>query len=110
MEANNNMAYNQPINVPPVQPKKPIAFAIVSFVLGVCSILFYCVWIVSVLCALFGTIFGIVALGKRQGFKGMAIAGLAISLLVLGFYAVTFFAHIFSFNLFVTWDEFLRTI
>lgn len=107
----NNMVYdNQPLKMPPEEPKKPIALAVVSFVLGICSIVFYCIWIVSVLCAVAGACFGIAALSKKQGAKGMAIAGLAISTVTIVFYCVTLFAHVFSFDIFVTWDEFLKTI
>ncbi len=56
----------------PKKDKK--GFCIASLVLGIIALVFFCVWYVSIPCAILAIIFGI--LGIKSTGKGMAIAGL----------------------------------
>ena len=56
-------------------PKKDRkGFCITSMVLGIVALVFFCVWYISIPCAILAIIFGI--LGIKSKGKGMAIAGL----------------------------------
>lgn len=57
------------------EPKKNRkGFCITSMVLGIIALVFFCVWYISIPCAILAIIFGI--LGIKSTGKGMAIAGL----------------------------------
>ena len=59
---------------------------ITSLVLGIISLVFCCVYVISIPCAILALIFGII--GVKSATKGMAIAGIitsAISLIILIF-------------------------
>ena len=57
------------------EPKKEKkGFCIASMVLGIVALVFFCIWYVSIPCAILAIIFGI--LGIKTVHKGMAIAGL----------------------------------
>lgn len=57
------------------EPKKDRkGFCIASLVLGIIALVFFCVWYVSIPCAILAIIFGV--LGIKSTGKGMAIAGL----------------------------------
>lgn len=57
------------------QPKKDKKnFCIASLVLGIVALVFFCIWYISIPCAILAIIFGI--LGIKSENKGMAIAGL----------------------------------
>ncbi|MDR1689910.1 MAG: DUF4190 domain-containing protein [Clostridiales bacterium] len=62
----------------PEQPPKQ-GKAIASLVLGIVSIVICCIPAVPVLASIAGLITGIVSLNKREGGKGMAIAGIILS-------------------------------
>ncbi|MCX7658332.1 MAG: DUF4190 domain-containing protein [Oscillospiraceae bacterium] len=70
------------------QPEKPpvkSGLSIASMVLGILSILFFCIPYISIPLAIVGLVLGIISLVKKQGGKGMAIAGVicsAIGLLI----------------------------
>lgn len=73
---------------------KPAGMAIASMVLGIISIPIFCIWYVSIPCAIVGIILGFVAKGKVKrgegGGGGMATAGIvcgivAIALVILAF-------------------------
>lgn len=49
-------------------------FCIASLVLGIVALVFFCIWYISIPCAILAIIFGI--LGIKSENKGMAIAGL----------------------------------
>lgn len=57
------------------EPKKEKkGFCIASMVLGIVSLVFFCIWYISIPCGILAIIFGI--LGIKTINKGMAIAGL----------------------------------
>lgn len=56
----------------PKQEKK--GFCIASLVLGIVTLIFFCLWYISIPCGILAIIFGI--LGIKSTSKGMAIAGL----------------------------------
>lgn len=67
-------------------------FCIASMVLGIVSLVFFCLWYLSLPCAILAVIFGI--LGVKSLNKGMAIAGIvtgAIGLLISIFIIIIFF-------------------
>lgn len=76
---------------PTEEPKKERkGFCIASMVLGIIALVFFCIWYVSIPCAILAIIFGI--LGLKTATRGMAIAGLvtgsiglAISVIVIVF-------------------------
>ncbi|HZK34280.1 MAG TPA: DUF4190 domain-containing protein [Bacillota bacterium] len=55
--------------------------AVASLVLGIISVVLFCLWYLSLPCAVVGLILGIMSL-KSSG-RGMAIAGLVISIVTL---------------------------
>lgn len=73
------------------EPKKDRkGFCIASMVLGIVALVFFCIWYVSIPCAILAIIFGI--LGIKTATRGMAIAGLvtgsiglAISIILIVF-------------------------
>jgi thiol:disulfide interchange protein len=79
---NQDPQYQDPLGQDPVTPDR-IGFAIASLVLGICSVVFTCIYIGLPL-AILGLIFGILA--RKSSKKGMAIAGIILSSagLVLG--------------------------
>ena len=56
-------------------------FSIASMVLGIISIVLFCIWYLSIPCAILAIIFGIV--GMKKGAKGMAIAGLVLGIIAV---------------------------
>ena len=81
---NGNQPQGAPI--PPMQP--PMApmppqggkgMAIASMVLGIVSLVFFCVWYISAVAAIVGLVLGIISLrGDKLG-RGMAVAGIVTS-------------------------------
>ena len=57
----------------PVKNRKGLAIA--AMVLGIVSIVFFCVWYISITCAVLAIIFGILSLKSTR--RGMAIAGIS---------------------------------
>jgi hypothetical protein len=53
--------------------------AIASLVLGIVSVIFSCMWFLSIPAGIVGVILGIMSLRGHKGSKGMAIAGLVLS-------------------------------
>lgn len=86
----------QPIYVAtPVYEKKPVpgrGLGVASMVLGILSIVLFCVWFLSIPFAVLGLIFGIAGLcvSKSHG-NGMAVAGFVCSLVTLLFYGLIIF-------------------
>lgn len=56
-------------------------FSIASMVLGIISIVLFCIWYLSIPCAILAIIFGIV--GMKKGAKGMAVAGLVLGIIAV---------------------------
>ena len=59
-------------------------FAITALVLGIASLVLFCIPYVAILCAIAAIVFGVIGL-KRAG-KGMAIAGLILGIVALILY------------------------
>lgn len=62
--------------------------SIASMVLGIVSVVLFCIWYISVPCAILAIIFGIV--GKKKGGKGMAIAGLVLGIVALSILVIIY--------------------
>lgn len=56
--------------------------SIASMILGIVSILFVCIWWISIPCAIIAIILGII--GKKDGGKGMAVTGIVLSAISIG--------------------------
>lgn len=73
--------YQSPeLNQGPAVPDRK-GMAVASLVLGIISVVLFCVWYLSLPCAVVGLILGILSL-KSSG-RGMAIAGLVLSIIAL---------------------------
>ena len=70
----------------PVQESKGLSIA--SMILGIVSVVLFCIWYISVPCAILAIIFGI--LGKKKGGRGMAIAGLVLGIVALAIIIVIY--------------------
>lgn len=60
--------------------------SIASMVLGIVSVVLFCISYVSIPCAILAIIFGIV--GKKKGGRGMAIAGLVLGIIAIALYVL----------------------
>ncbi len=69
-----------------VQESKGLSIA--SMVLGIISVVLFCIWYISVPCAILAIIFGIV--GMKKGGRGMGIAGLVLGIVALAILAVIY--------------------
>lgn len=63
-------------------------FAIASLVLGIISLVIWCLWMISIPCSILALIFGILAV-KKPG-KGMAIAGIITGSIALAIWIFAF--------------------
>ena len=63
-------------------------FSIASMVLGIISLVLFCLWYISVPCAIIAIIFAIV--GMKKGGKGMAITGLVLGIISISIYGIFF--------------------
>ena len=78
------------------EPKKDRkGFCIASMVLGIIALLFFCIWYLSIPCAILAIIFGV--LGVKSKGKGMAIAGLVTGAIGL-FISICIIIFIFIFG------------
>lgn len=69
---------------------------IASLVLGIVSIVLWCMWYISIPCSILALIFGIIGI-KKHG-KGLAIAGLVTGVISLVIWVLLFaFAFMFGF-------------
>lgn len=75
---NQNLNTNVPIT--PQNDRRGLAIA--SMVLGIISIVLFCMWYLSLPCAILALIFG--ALSVKSSLKGMAIAGIVCSIIAIG--------------------------
>lgn len=62
--------------------------SIASMVLGIISVVLFCIWYVSIPCAILAIIFGIV--GMKKGGRGMGIAGLVLGIVALAILVVIY--------------------
>lgn len=94
VEDTNNNGEDNVKKVEVVQEKKEDSkddkkgLCIASMVLGIISIVLFCIWYIPVPCAILAIIFGI--LGMKSSFKGMAIAGIITGALGILFTIVIF--------------------
>ena len=70
----------------PVQESKWLSIA--SMVLGIISVVLFCIWYLSIPCAILAIIFGII--GRKKGAKGMATAGLVLGIIALAILVVIY--------------------
>lgn len=70
----------------PAQESKGLSIA--SMVLGIISVVLFCIWYISVPCAILAIVFGII--GKKKGGRGMATAGLVLGIVALAILAVMY--------------------
>lgn len=90
----NNQPYQQPNNTGGNQEKKPISLAVASMVLGICSLVFYCVWFIAIPAAIVGVILSILSLkNSKNGGRGMAIAGLVTSIISIVLAVIVIIAY-----------------
>lgn len=74
VEVNNTQNQTTQARVDETAKKEKKGFCIASMVLGIVALVFFCIWYISIPCAILAIIFGI--LGIKTPTKGMAIAGL----------------------------------
>lgn len=75
----NNFNPNPMFNQSPMYQQQPgNGTAVASMVLGICSLVFFCLPLISIFPAVIGLILGIIAIKKNIG-KGMSIAGIVTS-------------------------------
>lgn len=67
-------------------------FCVAALVLGIISLLLFCIWVISIPCAILAVIFGII--GIKSIDKGMAIAGLVTGLISLSTTFIVFMSFI----------------
>ena len=86
MEGDKKMEEENKTVETPVQESKGLSIA--SMVLGIISVVLFCIWYISVPCAILAIIFGII--GKKKGAKGMATAGLVLGIVALAILAIIY--------------------
>lgn len=69
-----------------IQESKGLSIA--AMVLGIISLVLFCIWYISIPCAILAIIFGIV--GKKKGGRGMATAGLVLGIIALSILALIY--------------------
>jgi len=90
------MAENKETEVVTQEPKNTNGLSIAAFVLGIISLVLWCVWMISIPCSILALIFGI--LGIKKPGKGMAIAGIVTGAIALSIWVFAFSgAFIFGF-------------
>ena len=62
--------------------------AIASMVLGIVSLVLFCIWWISIPAGVIGLILAGVSLATKKGGKGMAIAGLVCSIIGIALYVI----------------------
>ena len=70
----------------PAQESKGLSIA--SMVLGIISVVLFCIWYISIPCAILAIIFGII--GMKKGGRGMGIAGLVLGIVALAILAIIY--------------------
>ena len=86
--------------------KERKGFCIAAMVLGIVALVFFCLWYISIPCAILAIIFGI--LGMKSINKGMAIAGLVtgiIGLVIWVFLIMMLFIFGFTLGIFDALDD-----
>ena len=81
-------------------PQESKGLSIASMVLGIISVVLFCIWYISVPCAILAIIFGIV--GMKKGGRGMGIAGLVLGIVALAILAIIYLLAIIGFASFTS--------
>lgn len=68
------------------EKKETKGFSIAAMVLGIISVVLFCIFYISIPCAILAIIFGIV--GMKKGGRGMGIAGLVLGIIALAIYGL----------------------
>jgi len=68
-------------------------FRIASLVLGIVSLVIFCIWYLSIPCAILAIVFSVLA-KKKSGKSGMTTAGLVLGIVTLAILAVVLFLGI----------------
>ncbi len=80
--------YQQPMYQQPMKPVVPgKGLGIASMVLGILSLVLFCIWYIAIPCGIIGAVLGGVALSKAKAVNmknGLAVAGLVCSCIALG--------------------------
>lgn len=74
-----NYAQPQRVVVHAEDVSKSNGLATASLVLGILSLVFFCIYYVAIILAIIGAILGIVSLAQKRGGRGLAIAGVVTS-------------------------------
>lgn len=83
---------SQYVYVQQQEHKESVGLAVASMVLGIISLVLFCIIYVSIPCATIGGILGAISLSTKKGGKGMAIAGLVCSLITIVIVALAYTA------------------
>ena len=73
-----------------VQQNQSAGLAIASMVLGIISLVLFCVWFISIPTGVIGLILSSISLSTKKSGRGMAIAGLVCSLIGIALYIIIF--------------------
>lgn len=74
--------YDRPRGRRPYADQESTGFAVASLVLGILSVVLFCIWFVSIPCGILAIIFG--TIDRSRSGKGMAIAGLTMGVIGVG--------------------------
>ena len=84
---------------------------IAAMVLGIISLVFWCVWYISIPCAILAIVFG--AVGRKKAGKGMAITGLVLGIITACLLALTILFGVTLFSSIIsspeTWEDMINT-
>lgn len=81
MNQNNNQ-------MPSQQPSGDIGLSIASMVLGIVSLVLYCIPWIGFPCGILSIVFGSISLAGKKPGKSMAIVGLVCSIIGISFYII----------------------
>lgn len=101
---NNYMPNNQPFYGQPVYNTNNSAsgFSVASMVLGICSLVFCCIDIITIIAGVIAVIMGIVGITSKKAGKNFAVAGICMGAIALILYLYIFVLHG---NMFESWDD-----
>lgn len=62
-------------------PEEKKGLSVAAMILGIISLVFFCVWYLSIPCAIIAIVLGV--LGRKKGGKGMATAGIVLGIIAI---------------------------
>lgn len=68
-------------NTTPTQEPEQKGMSIASLILGIVSLVLFCLWYLSLPCAIIAIILGV--MGRKKGGKGMATAGIVLGAIAI---------------------------